>query len=44
VSGAAIAASIGPVLAQGGLALRVDGKMVDLSSVPPVDHDSKIAS
>ena len=40
VSGADIAASIGPGLAKAALALRVDGKMVDLSSV--VDHDAKI--
>ncbi len=40
VSGADIAASIGPGLAKAALALRVDGKMVDLSSI--VDHDAKI--
>ena len=40
VSGADIAASIGPGLAKAALALRVDGKMVDLSHV--VDHDAKI--
>ena len=40
VSGAAIAASIGPGLAKAALALRVDGKMVDLGSI--VDHDAKI--
>ncbi|MGZ3341096.1 MAG: TGS domain-containing protein, partial [Reyranella sp.] len=40
VSGADIAASIGPGLAKAALALRVDGKMVDLGSI--VDHDAKI--
>ena len=40
VSGAEIAAAIGPGLAKAALALRVDGKMVDLSHV--VDHDAKI--
>ena len=40
VSGADIAASIGPGLAKAALALRVDGKMVDLAHV--VDHDAKI--
>jgi threonyl-tRNA synthetase len=40
VSGADIAASIGPGLAKAALALRVDGKMKDLSHV--VDHDAKI--
>ena len=40
VSGAEIAASIGPGLAKAALALRVDGKMKDLASV--VDHDAKI--
>src|ERR1700754_3240621 len=40
VSGAEIAASIGPGLAKAALAVRVDGKMKDLSTV--VDHDAKI--
>ena len=40
VSGADIAASIGPGLAKAALALRVDGKMMDLAHV--VDHDAKI--
>src|SRR6478752_9315627 len=40
VSGADIAAAIGPGLAKAALALRVDGKMVDLGSI--VDHDAKI--
>src|SRR5476649_1604638 len=40
VSGAEIAASIGPGLAKAALALRVDGKMKDLATV--VDHDAKI--
>ncbi len=40
VSGADIAASIGPGLAKAALALRVDGKMVDLAHV--VDRDAKI--
>ena len=40
VSGAEIAASIGPGLAKAALALRVDGKMVDLGHV--VDRDAKI--
>ncbi|MBI2737083.1 MAG: TGS domain-containing protein, partial [Rhodospirillales bacterium] len=40
VSGADIAASIGPGLAKAALALRVDGKMKDLAHV--VDHDAKI--
>src|ERR1700749_351587 len=40
VSGAEIAASIGPDLAKAALALRVDGKMKDLSTV--VDHDARI--
>jgi threonyl-tRNA synthetase len=40
VSGADIAASIGPGLAKAALALRVDGKMKDLGHV--VDHDAKI--
>jgi threonyl-tRNA synthetase len=40
VSGADIAAAIGPGLAKAALALKVDGKMVDLSHV--VSHDAKI--
>jgi threonyl-tRNA synthetase len=40
VSGADIAAAIGPGLAKAALAVKVDGKMKDLSSV--VDHDAKI--
>ena len=40
VSGADIAASIGPGLAKAALALRVDGKMKDLAHV--VDHDASI--
>jgi len=40
VSGADIAASIGPGLAKAALAVKVDGKMKDLSTV--VDHDAKI--
>ncbi len=40
VSGAEIAASIGPGLAKAALAVRIDGKMKDLGTV--VDHDAKI--
>ena len=40
VSGADIAAAIGPGLVKAALAVRVDGKLKDLSSV--VDHDAKI--
>jgi threonyl-tRNA synthetase len=40
VSGADIAAAIGPGLAKAALALKIDGKMVDLSHV--VSHDAKI--
>src|SRR5277367_2685446 len=40
VSGADIAAAIGPGLAKAALAVKVDGKMKDLSSI--VDHDAKI--
>ena len=40
VSGADIAASIGPGLAKAALAVRIDGKMKDLATV--VDHDAKI--
>jgi threonyl-tRNA synthetase len=40
VSGAEIAASIGPGLAKAALALKVDGKMVDLGHV--VDRDARI--
>ncbi len=40
VSGAEIAAAIGPGLAKAALALKVDGKMVDLSHV--VSRDAKI--
>ncbi len=41
VSGGAIAADIGPGLAKAALALRVDGELVDLSTV--IDHDAEIA-
>src|SRR5574338_750916 len=41
VTGAEIAASIGPGLAKAALALRVDGKLVDLSA--KVERDAKIA-
>ena len=37
VSGADIAASIGPGLAKAALAVRIDGKMKDLATV--IDHD-----
>ena len=40
VSGAAIAAAIGPGLARAALAMRVDGTLVDLSRV--IDHDAAI--
>ena len=40
VSGAEIAASIGPGLAKAALAVRIDGKMKDLGTV--VEHDAKI--
>src|SRR5206468_5382754 len=40
VSGADIAAAIGPGLAKAALALKVDGKLKDLSFV--VDHDASI--
>jgi threonyl-tRNA synthetase len=40
VSGAEIAASIGPGLAKAALALKVDGKMKDLATV--VSHDARI--
>src|SRR5689334_14243764 len=40
VSGAEIAAAIGPGLAKAALALRIDGKMKDLATI--VDHDAKI--
>ena len=40
VSGADIAAAIGPGLAKAALAVKVDGKLRDLASV--VDHDAKI--
>src|SRR5262249_53903237 len=40
VSGADIAAATGPGLAKAALAVKVDGKLKDLSSV--VDHDAKI--
>ena len=40
LSGADIAAAIGPGLAKAALALRVDGKMVDLAHV--VDRDARI--
>src|SRR6201999_663902 len=40
VSGADIAASIGPGLAKAALAVRIDGKMKDLATV--VDRDAKI--
>ena len=41
VSGGAISADIGPGLAKAALALRLDGKIVDLSTV--IDHDAEIA-
>ena len=41
VSGADIAASIGPGLAKAALAGRVDGKLVDTSHV--IDHDARVA-
>ena len=41
VSGGAIAADIGPGLAKAALALRLDGEIVDLSTV--IDHDAEIA-
>jgi threonyl-tRNA synthetase len=41
VSGQDIAAAIGPGLAKAALAIRVDGKLKDLSAV--LDHDAKIA-
>ena len=41
VTGAAVAASIGAGLAKAALAIRVDGKLRDLSGV--IDHDAKIA-
>src|SRR5262249_32659209 len=41
VSGADIAASIGPGLAKAALAMKVDGKLADLSRI--VDRDAKIA-
>src|SRR4030095_2026317 len=41
VSGADIATAIGPGLAKAALAVKVDGKLKDLSSV--VDHDARIA-
>src|SRR5262249_41127542 len=40
VSGQHIAAAIGPGLAKAALAIRIDGKLKDLSAV--VDHDAKI--
>src|SRR5471032_2368544 len=40
VSGAEIAASIGPGLAKAALAVRIDGKMKDLGTI--VDHDARI--
>jgi len=40
VSGGDIAASIGPGLAKAALAVKIDGKLKDLSTV--VDHDAKI--
>jgi threonyl-tRNA synthetase len=41
VTGAEIAAAIGPGLAKAALAMKVDGKLVDLKS--KIDHDAKIA-
>ncbi len=41
VSGAELAASIGPGLAKAALAIRVDGEVKDLSHV--ISHDAKVA-
>ena len=41
ISGAELAASIGPGLAKAAMAVRVDGKMKDLASV--IDHDAQVA-
>ena len=41
VSGAELAAAIGPGLAKAALAVRVDGEMRDLGR--PIDHDAKVA-
>ena len=38
VSGAELAASIGPGLAKAALAIRLDGEVIDLSHV--IDHDA----
>src|SRR3954464_8470643 len=40
VSGAELAASIGPGLAKAALAIRLDGEVRDLSHV--IDHDAKV--
>ena len=41
VSGAALAAAIGPGLAKAALAVKVDGAMKDLAA--PIDRDAKVA-
>ena len=41
VSGAEIAADIGPGLAKAALAIRIDGEMKDLASV--IDHDAQVS-
>jgi threonyl-tRNA synthetase len=41
VSGAEIAASIGPGLAKAAIAIRVDGRVRDLAA--PIDHDAAVA-
>ncbi len=40
VTGATVAESIGPGLARAALAMRLDGKLVDLST--PIDHDASV--
>jgi threonyl-tRNA synthetase len=40
VTGTAVAEAIGPGLARAALAMKVDGKMVDLGTV--IDHDAKV--
>ena len=41
VTGAALAAAIGPGLAKAALAIRLDGKVVDLATT--IDHDAEVA-
>ncbi|HEV7997669.1 MAG TPA: TGS domain-containing protein, partial [Stellaceae bacterium] len=41
VSGAEIAAAIGPGLAKAAIAIRVDGRVRDLAA--PIDHDAAVA-